>query len=179
MHNLIVTVATSIDKIIGALVQEAVLVINAIARIWIINLALAITRSKTIMQMIMDVCALAFVLVTQATHDFHGYTDDWYATHVHPQESDHIEWPLSPQQQQQHGQSHPEPGATQPQPGINQVASAKYPYCSPMPEAFEDDKSMSRIAKDIAKGLKKNETDSYGSMCPDNLKHTCKHPHHK
>ncbi len=43
----------------------------------------------------------------------------------------------------------------QPQPTIIQVASAQYPCHSPTPEAFEDEKSETSIAKDMAKGLKK------------------------
>ncbi len=66
MHNLIMV--TSIDTIVIIVIPGAIPVIDTITGIGIVNLHLAIARSKTIMLMIMDVCdlALALILVPQA-----------------------------------------------------------------------------------------------------------------
>ncbi len=66
MHNMIMTMATSIDKIVVALVPEAAPMIDMIARIGIVKPPFAIARSKTIMLMIMGVCTLALVIIPQA-----------------------------------------------------------------------------------------------------------------
>ncbi len=66
MHNLIVTMATNIDKTIITLVPEVIPLIGKTIRIMIINLPLVFARSKTIMLMIVNFCDLALVLVPQA-----------------------------------------------------------------------------------------------------------------
>ncbi len=66
MHNLIVTVVTKIDKIVVALIPDAVSMINTVAGIGIVKLPLTNARSKTVMLMIMNICNLALILVPQA-----------------------------------------------------------------------------------------------------------------
>ncbi len=83
------------DKIFVALVPEAVPVID---KDWDHNLAPWNWKEQKYHAADCDCWrSCSFSCSTSCKCNFQGYTDDGYATHLHPQESGQIEWPLSPQ----------------------------------------------------------------------------------
>ncbi len=60
---------------------------------------------------------------------------------------------------------------------LNCISTPKYLCQPPTPEDFDDNKSETSMAQDMPKSFNSIETNSYGSMCPEDFMCMCnKHP---